>query len=71
MLRRVKEAADRMGLKPASLRQLEREGLLHPVRDWAGHRRFSDTEIDRVRAELVSGKLCRIQRKSDHETLSE
>ena len=56
-LLRVKEAAELMGVKPASIRQLERRGLLHSVRDWAFHRRFTQSEVERVRVRLLSGEL--------------
>ncbi len=44
-LLRVKEAADLLGVKPASIRQLERRGTLRAVRDWVGHRRFREDEV--------------------------
>jgi len=56
-LLRSKEAADRIGLKPVSLRKLEQGGLLHPIRDWAGHRRFRQDEIDDFREKLLSGEI--------------
>ncbi len=56
-LLRSKEAADRAGLKPVSLRKLEEKGLLHPIRDWAGHRRFRQDEIDDFREKLLSGEI--------------
>ena len=56
-LLRVKEAAELMGVKPASIRQLERRGLLQSVRDWAFHRRFTQSDVERVRAMLLSGEL--------------
>ena len=56
-LLRCKVAADRAGLKPASLRQLDRDGILHPIRDWAGHRRFREDEIDDFRKKLLSGEI--------------
>ncbi len=56
-LLRVKEAAELMGLKPASIRQLERRGLLQSVRDWAFHRRFIQSEVERLRVMLLSGEL--------------
>jgi excisionase family DNA binding protein len=57
-LLRVKEAADRLGLKPVSVRELEKRGELRAVRDWAGHRRFRDDEIDAFRERLLSGELA-------------
>ena len=56
-LLRTKESANRLGLKPVSLRLLEKKGLLHPVRDWAGHRRFLEEEIDAFRDKLLRGEI--------------
>jgi excisionase family DNA binding protein len=44
-LLRVKEAAEVLGVKPASIRQLEKRGLLPAVRDWNGHRRFKEADV--------------------------
>lgn len=59
-LLRCKEAADRCGLKPVSLRQLDKDGILHPIRDWAGHRRFREDEIEDFRKKLLSGEIGKI-----------
>ena len=56
-LLRVKEAAELMGVKPSSIRQLERRGLLQAIRDWSSHRRFTQSDVERVRAMLLSGEL--------------
>jgi excisionase family DNA binding protein len=55
MLLRTKEAADRIGVKTASLRQLEKRGLIHCVRDWAGHRRFEESDVEEFQKKLRSG----------------
>ena len=51
-LLRVKEAAELLGVKSSSVRQLARRGLLPCVRDWNGHRRFQEEEIIRLRRSL-------------------
>jgi DNA-binding transcriptional MerR regulator len=56
-LLRSKEAAEFLGLKPASVRELDKKGFLHPVRDWAGHRRFSEDELAIFRERLRSGEF--------------
>jgi len=56
-LLRSKEAADFLGLKPVSLRELDKKGLLHPVRDWAGHRRFSEDELGKFKKKLLRGEF--------------
>jgi len=56
-LLRTKKAADRIGLEPASLRILEEKGLLHPIRDWAGHRRFMQDDLDEFSKRLLRGEI--------------
>jgi len=56
-LLRSKEAAEFLGLKPVSLRELDKKGLLHPVRDWAGHRRFREEELITFREKLLRGEM--------------
>lgn len=55
-LLRIKDAADTLGLKTQSLRQMEKAGLLHPVRDWAGHRRFREDDLRALQKRMLSGK---------------
>ena len=61
---RVKEAAELLGVKAASIRQLERRGKLRAARDWNGHRRFPEVEILKLRKFLMgqckSGYLLRV-----------
>ena len=56
-LLRSKEAAEYLGLKPVSLRELDKKGLLHPIRDWAGQRRFPEDELRRFREKLLRGEF--------------
>jgi DNA-binding transcriptional MerR regulator len=62
-LLRSKEAAEFLGLKAVSLRELDKRGLLHPVRDWAGHRRFREEELISFRAKLLNGDLSGEERQ--------
>jgi DNA-binding transcriptional MerR regulator len=55
-LLRKKEAADLIGVKIHSLAQLERLGLLHPIRDWSKHRRFREDEVLSFREKLLKGE---------------
>jgi excisionase family DNA binding protein len=55
MLLRTKEAADRIGVKTASLRQLEKRGLIPCIRDWAGHRRFDESDVEAFQKRLKLG----------------
>ena len=56
-LLRVKEAAELLGVKNASIRELDRRGLLHAVRDWSGHRRFKDSDVLELRETLLQGEI--------------
>lgn len=56
-LLRCKEAAHILGLKAGSLRQLEKAGLLLPIRDWAGHRRFREDEVEAFKERLLRGEI--------------
>ena len=52
-------AAELTGLHPQTLRSYEREGLLEPARSAGGTRKYSPSEIDRLReiSDLVSHGL--------------
>jgi DNA-binding transcriptional MerR regulator len=56
-LLRTKDAATRLGLKSFSVRRLEQMGILPSIRDWAGHRRFRERDVEQVREKLLSGAL--------------
>ena len=58
-LLRVKEAADRLGLKTFSLRQLDKQGHLPAIRDWAGHRRFREDDLESFREKLLHGEFSK------------
>jgi DNA-binding transcriptional MerR regulator len=60
-LLRSKEAAEFLGLKTVSLRELDKKGFLNPVRDWAGHRRFSEDELTLFREKLLRGDLSQAE----------
>lgn len=54
---RVKEAADLLGVKPASIRQLDRRGILKAYRDWSGQRRFDQIDIEQLRESFFKEKI--------------
>ena len=54
----VTEAARRLGIHPHTLRAWADRGLIPVVRTLTGYRRFDPVEIDRVIAEMRSGKLA-------------
>ena len=55
----ISVAAELAGVHPQTLRIYERRGLLDPARTRGGNRRYSDTDIDRLRriAELTADGL--------------
>lgn len=48
------ELAKELGVSVSTIRKFERKGLLKPVRDWAGHWRFSQEEKEKL-LRLVRG----------------
>ena len=42
---RIAEAAQRVGVHPNTIRNLERRGLFTAPRDWSGQRRFSESDV--------------------------
>ena len=55
----ISVAAELAGVHPQTLRIYERKGLLDPARTRGGNRRYSDTDIERLRriAELTASGL--------------
>jgi excisionase family DNA binding protein len=49
---RIGEAAKLLGVCRDTIRRLERLGKITPLRDWAGHRRFSEADVARLRTLL-------------------
>lgn len=52
---RIAEAAREIGVSRDTLRRLERAGKIAPVRDHAGHRRFSGDDIRKL-TQILFGK---------------
>jgi DNA-binding transcriptional MerR regulator len=49
---RISEAARKLGIHPATLRNLEKKGLITVQRDWANYRRFTEADL-----QFISEKL--------------
>jgi excisionase family DNA binding protein len=49
---RIGEAAHALGVSRDTIRRLERRGMITASRDWAGHRRFTEADIARLRTLL-------------------
>lgn len=56
-LLRVKDAADLAGISPSAIRSLDRQHILPAVRDWAGHRRYSEDAVNEFREKLLRGDI--------------
>jgi len=56
MRMRISEAAKRLGLHPETLRSLERRGMISVKRDWAGHRIFSEQDLNEIESRLFNRK---------------
>ncbi len=46
---RISDAANATGVSPSALRLWERQGLVEPARDSAGHRRYGPADLQRLR----------------------
>jgi predicted site-specific integrase-resolvase len=49
------EAAEALGVHRDTLLNFERRGVIHPQRDWAGHRRYSAEDLATLRR-VISGR---------------
>jgi DNA-binding transcriptional MerR regulator len=51
---RIAEFAKALGVSAATLRRLERPGIIRPQRDWTGARRFNEADLERTRELLFA-----------------
>lgn len=49
---RIGDAAKALGVSGDTIRRLDRRGVVKIQRDWLGHRRLSDQDVDQLRAIL-------------------
>ena len=61
---RIGELAKRLGISRDTIRRLERRGLLAPKRDWAGHRRFTEADLERIRNVLFRERSATSEREA-------
>lgn len=54
MIFRIAEAAKRLGVHPNTLKNLERQGKIDVRRSWAGHRLFSEGDLEVLEEKLFS-----------------
>jgi DNA-binding transcriptional MerR regulator len=47
---RITQAAQQLGLSISTLKRLEQRGLIHPRKDCNGQRRYTDRDIEQIRA---------------------
>ena len=64
---RIGEIAKALGVSQATIRRLERRGVIVANRDWAGHRRFTQDDLERARGALfgVRAKDHALREESD------
>ncbi len=49
---RIGEIAKSLGVSQATIRRLERRGIITAKRDWAGHRRYTESDLATIRTVL-------------------
>jgi excisionase family DNA binding protein len=47
---RIGDVAGTLGISRETIRRLEHDGVVMPLRDRAGHRRFTEADLERIRA---------------------
>ena len=52
---RVSDAAKILGVSAMTLRRLEKSGIIKPLRDWNGWRRFDDRSLREAKKYLYPG----------------
>ncbi len=55
---RINTVARRLGVHPSTIKRLEDRGLFTPERDYAGHRRYTEGDVARLR-EILFGEAGR------------
>ena len=53
----VGEAAKELECSTPTVRNLEKRGLLIPIRDWSGYRRYKAEDVENLKRDLLAGKL--------------
>ncbi len=53
---RISEFGKLLGVSRDTIRRLEKRGIIVPKRDWNGHRRFSEADLERLREALFQGR---------------
>ena len=53
---RIKEFSTKLGISPDTVRRLEGSRLRTPSRDWAGHRRYTEEDLDHAMRVLFGKK---------------
>jgi DNA-binding transcriptional MerR regulator len=60
---RITDFARRLGVSVDTVRRLERRRVLAPMRDWAGHRRYSLADLERAQLHLFPNQSDRQKAK--------
>jgi DNA-binding transcriptional MerR regulator len=60
---RITDFASRLGVSVDTVRRLEQQRILSPQRDWAGHRRYSQADLERAEHHLFPTRSDRQKAK--------
>ncbi len=66
---RIGEAAKTLGICPGTLRNIERRGVVSIARDQAGHRRFSEADLQ-VLGQIIFSRSISTEESSNEEKKS-
>ncbi len=53
----VGKVAEMLGCTTPTVRGLESRGILNPVRDWSGYRRYKAEDVENLQRDLLAGKF--------------
>jgi DNA-binding transcriptional MerR regulator len=54
---RIGDVAKEIGMSKDTLKRLERQGVVQPKRDRVGHRRYTQVEVEQIRAALFRPRV--------------
>jgi len=60
----VGEVSEMLGVSTPTVRALEARGILTPIRDWSGYRRYKAEDVENLKCDLLAGKFNPEQKNS-------
>jgi len=58
---RIIDAARSVGVHPVTLKRLEKKGVIHPIRDRNGWRRYTADDLKKVKDYFFPGEKSKLQ----------